>query len=93
MVVVLDVDKFLNRRDFLLLLHGECEWPWEETHFLRAQSCGACHAVVNPHEIMHIRMAMSHNDIRLLLKAKHFWCECGHAVYDHYPPDECASCA
>lgn len=96
MVVVMDVDCFINKKKIRMLKNKK--WPWNITHFILSDKCVACgyatsttNAIVTqkPHHFI-----MVQNDMLTLLQSNFFWCQNCHefAIYDHYPWDECEVC-
>lgn len=89
MVVTIDIDKFLTRDDFKLLV--EAEWPWEITHFLLTTNCNCG---LHTRSFLPRHFTISKNYLGSLLNFTFFWCQgCGiMSVYDHCISDECYYC-
>lgn len=90
MVVCLDIDRYLNKKDFRLCIF-DCKWPWKTTHFLRSDQCFICHRSTNRKGPTHFIMLTDNASI--MLTYKWFWCKsCHYAIYEHYTEDECDFC-
>lgn len=91
MVVYMDIDRYLVKKDFRMLKY--LAWPWNETHFLLSEICYGCgHYNVMKNKPKHF--VMNQKNMRKLLRYDFFWCEnCSvYTIYDHYTNDECELC-
>lgn len=90
MPLVMDIDKFLKRDDYMLL--AVAEWPWEITHFILRKKCFACG--FNTDSSLPSHITVHKKNISVLLYIKCFWClGCNiMTIYDHYLSDECNYC-
>lgn len=94
MVIYFDIDKFLNKNDFIICLNNNINWPWQSTHFILSEICHGCGNMNIQDVPVHFTTHMAQEDIRYLLESSFFWCQsCTFfTVYDHYPLDECYYC-
>lgn len=92
MVVIADVDFFLNKNDFMLL--QESAWPWLITHFRIVEKCYGCAFPTNLSNRPHHFIIFDTSKIKDLINYDFFWCQqCAfYAIYDHYCEDECDYC-
>ncbi|CAG9783634.1 unnamed protein product [Diatraea saccharalis] len=93
MVVFLDIDKFLTRKDFSLL--KRTKWPWKRTHFILATKCHNCKTYTDTNLGIPTHFVIfSDRQIIRLLNRKFFWCQTCllFTIYDHFLDDECEYC-
>lgn len=95
MVIVIDVDMFFKRNDFIKYYKAKVRWPWRSTHFILRKNCIACGFTTNNENssLNHFVLPMKRVDLLMLANSSIFWCSvCHYAIYDHYPEDECLFC-
>lgn len=95
MVVILDVDDFLRKDDFLIMVDDHVKWPWLVTHFCLAQTCFGCgfSTALYSTKPQHFIISTSEK-VKDLLNYDFFWCQCCqvYAIYNHFTEDECEYC-
>lgn len=92
MVVLVDVDNFLTKIDFILM--QESIWPWMNTHFRIAENCFGCgFPTTLSNQPCHF-IVSDNIKVKNLINVEFFWCQrCTfYAIYDHYCEDECENC-
>jgi hypothetical protein len=90
----MDVERVLDRSDYIIMLNSGLVWPWDLTHFVIRKNC-YCGAVINEQgHLGHfiVDLCFGHN-ILILVNAPYFWCSvCRTCIYDHCLPEECEIC-
>lgn len=92
MVVVIDVDTFFKRNDFIHFYKAKLQWPWDSTHFILQNWCIHCDTSINITNsvVEHFVLPMNFDDFKKLYNSSFMWCKfCEYAIYDHFPEDEC----
>lgn len=92
--VIMDVDKFLTKSDFIILIRTHVRWPWVSTHFIRADRCFGCGVLIFSDETKPRHFIVTQENVKYLINFDFFWCThcASFAMYDHYPEDECEYC-
>lgn len=92
MVVLADVDRFLNKSYLKYIFENKLKWPWPSTHFIVRDKCFICGVYSSSFgKPKHLIMDMS-NSLTIIwwLQNSTFFCvNCNYLLYDHYPTDEC----
>lgn len=91
---VIDINKFLTKSDFIILISMNLKWPWTSTHFIRADRCFGCGFLITNDETKPTHFIVTEENVKYMINFDFFWCPrcASFAVYDHYPEDECEYC-